>query len=127
MPGKHLFEYAVVRVVPRVEREEFLNVGLVLYCKKQRYLQTAFHLDKERLQILSPQLDLDEVQAYLTAFEKISKGAKDGGPIAKLDLPSRFRWLTATRSTVVQVSKTHVGLCEDLEKAKQRLFEQLVL
>src|SRR5690349_1251710 len=127
MQGKHLFEYAVIRVVPRVEREEFLNVGLVLYCKKQRYLQTAFHLDKERLQILFPQLDLHEVQAYLAAFEKISKGDRDGGPIAKLDLPSRFRWLTATRSTVVQVSKTHVGLCEDLEKAKQRLFEQLVL
>lgn len=127
MPGKHLFEYAVVRVVPRVEREEFLNVGLVLYCKQQRYLQTVFHLDRDRLQTLFPALDIDEVQAYLTAFEKISQGSKDGGPIAKLDLPSRFRWLTATRSTVVQVSKTHVGFCDDLEKAKQKLFEQLVL
>jgi hypothetical protein len=127
MPGKHLFEYAVIRVVPRVEREEFLNVGLVLYCKQQRYLQTVFHLDRERLRTLYPELDIDEVQAYLTAFEKISKGSKDGGPIARLDLPSRFRWLTATRSTVVQVSKTHVGMCDDLEKAKQKLFEQLVL
>lgn len=127
MPEKHLFEYAVIRVVPRVEREEFLNVGLVLYCKKQRYLQTLFHLDKGRLLCFSPNLDVTEIEAYLNAFEKISKGSKDGGPIAKLDLPSRFRWLTATRSTVVQVSKTHPGLCDDLEKAKQRLFEELVL
>lgn len=126
MPGKHLFEYAVVRVVPRVEREEFLNLGLVLYCKKQRYLQTIFHLNKERLQAFAPNLDIDEVQAYLTAFEKVSKGGKDGGAIAQLDLPSRFRWLTATRSTVVQVSKTHVGFCDDLDKALQDLFEQLV-
>ncbi|WP_121353668.1 DUF3037 domain-containing protein [Flavisolibacter nicotianae] len=127
MPGKHLFEYAVVRVVPKVEREEFLNVGIVLYCKQHRYLHTFFHLDEERLKAFAPSLDLAEVQAYLAAFEKISQGAKDGGPIAKLDLPSRFRWLTATRSTIVQVSKTHVGLCEDLEKAGQKLLEQLVL
>jgi len=127
MPGKHLFEYAVVRVVPRVEREEFLNVGLVLYCKQQRYLQTVFYLDDNRLPLLYPQLDLDEIKSYLIAFARISQGSADGGPIAKLDLPSRFRWLTATRSTVIQVSKTHVGLCDDLEKTTQRLFEQLVL
>jgi hypothetical protein len=127
MPGKHLFEYAVIRVVPRVEREEFLNVGLVLFCKQQRYLQTLFHLDKERLQAFSPVLDINEVQDYLNAFEKVSRGSKDGGPIAKLDLPSRFRWLTATRSTVVQVSKTHPGMCDDLDKALQKLFAQFVL
>lgn len=126
MPGKHLFEYAVIRIVPRVEREEFLNAGIVLFCKQQRYLQTQFHLDGERLQALAPSLDLEEVQRYLTAFEKISKGYKDGGPIASLDVPSRFRWLTATRSTVVQVSKVHPGLCDDLEAALQKLFEQLV-
>lgn len=127
MQEKHLFEYAVIRVVPKVEREEFLNVGLVLYCKKQKYLQTVFHLDKERLKAFSPALDTREIEEHLTAFEKVSNGSIDGGPIAKLDLPSRFRWLTATRSTVVQVSKTHPGLCDDLEKAKGRLFEELVL
>ena len=127
MPEKHLFEYAVIRVVPRVEREEFLNVGLVLYCKQRRFLETIFHLDKERLQAFSPNLDIQEIEDYLNAFEKISKGSKDGGPIAQLDLPSRFRWLTATRSTIVQVSKTHPGMCGDLEKAKQRLFAELVL
>ena len=127
MPGKHLFEYAVIRVVPRVEREEFLNVGLVLYCKQKRFLETVFHLDKDRIKAFSPKLDIQEIEAYLNAFEKISKGDKNGGPIAQLDLPSRFRWLTATRSTIVQVSKTHPGLCDDLEKAKQRLFAELVL
>lgn len=127
MPGKHLFEYAVVRVVPRVEREEFVNVGIVLYCKQQRYLKTRFHLPKERLLALCPSLDMEEVQDYLTAFEKISAGSKEGGPIARLDLPSRFRWLTATRSTVVQSSKIHPGMCDDLDKALEKLFGQLVL
>ena len=127
MPGKHLFEYAVVRVVPRVEREEFVNVGIVLYSKQQRYLKARFHINKERLLTLCPTLDIDDVQAYLTAFEKITSGTADGGPIAKLDPPSRFRWLTATRSTVVQASKIHPGMCDDLDKALEKLFVQLVV
>lgn len=126
MQEQHLFEYAVIRVVPRVEREEFMNVGIVLYCKKQRYLQVRVHLDKERLQTFCPAIDTSIVQAYLSAFEKVSKGTKDGGPIAMLDFPSRFRWLTATRSTVIQVSKTHVGLCDDLDKTLQKLFVEQV-
>ncbi len=126
MPGKHLYEYAVIRVVPRVEREEFINVGVVLFCKQQRYLKTAFHVNNDRLLALCPQLDLAEVQAYLAAFEKISQGEKTAGPIAALDLPSRFRWLTATRSTVVQASKIHPGLTADLDALLERLFRQLV-
>jgi hypothetical protein len=127
MPGKHLFEYAVIRVMPRVEREEFVNVGIVLFCKQQRFLKTVFHLDSERLLSLYPALDISEIKNYLEAFDKVGKGTKDGGPIAKLDLPSRFRWLTATRSTVVQSSKIHPGLCDDLDGALQKLFVQLVL
>lgn len=127
MPGKHLFEYAVIRVVPRVEREEFVNVGIVLFCKQQRYLKTRFRMDKERLLSLFPSLDLADVKSYLDAFEKVASGDKDGGPIARLDLPSRFRWLTATRSTVVQSSKIHPGLCDDLDKAIEKLFHQLVV
>jgi hypothetical protein len=126
MPGKHLFEYAVIRVVPRVEREEFINVGVVLFCKQQRYLKAVFHLHEERLLALCPTLDIAEIKAYLDAFEKISRGEKDGGAIARLDLPSRFRWLTATRSTVVQSSKIHPGFCDDLDAALERLFQQLV-
>jgi hypothetical protein len=127
MQGKHLFEYAVIRVVPRVEREEFINVGVVLFCKQQRYLETAFHLQENRLHSFCPALDITEIKTYLEAFEKISKGTKDGGRIAQLDLPSRFRWLTATRSTVVQSSKIHPGFCDDLDVALEKLFQQLVM
>lgn len=127
MPGKHLFEYAVIRVVPRVEREEFINVGVVLFCKQQRYLKTVFQLHEERLRSFCPALDTTEVKAYLDAFEKISRGDKEGGRIAQLDLPSRFRWLTATRSTVVQSSKIHPGFCDDLDVALEKLFQQLVV
>ena len=126
MPGKHLFEYAVIRVVPRVEREEFINVGVVLFCKRQRYLKTAFHLPERRLLALCPAADVFEIKAYLEAFEKISRGTIDGGPIARLDLPSRFRWLTATRSTVVQSSKIHPGFCDELDVTLESLFQQLV-
>lgn len=127
MQGNHLFEYAVIRVMPRVEREEFLNVGVVLYCKQQRFLQMLFMLDETRLKALCDKLDVTELQGYLLAFEKICNGEKDGGPIAKMDMASRFRWLTAMRSTVVQTSRVHPGLCEDAKQSLQKLYEQLVL
>lgn len=127
MPGKHLFEYAVIRVVPRVEREEFLNVGVILYCKDKKFLQAVYTVNKVRLSALCGGLDCNEVEEYLRSFDKICRGAKDGGPIAQLDLPSRFRWLTATRSTVVQCSRVHPGLCDDPAEMLQRLYGQLVL
>jgi hypothetical protein len=126
MQGKHLFEYAVIRIVPRVEREEFLNVGIILYSQQQKYLQCMFSLDEERLSAFS-EIDIAEVQEHLHAFERICKGEKESGPIGKLDLPSRFRWLTATRSTIVQTSKVHSGFCTDLEEALKKLHAQLVL
>jgi len=127
MPENQLFEYAVIRVVPRVEREEFLNVGVILYCPKQKFLKTLFNLDVDRLQIFSPHLDLGEVEEHLRAFEQIALGSPAAGPIGKLDTASRFRWLTATRSTVVQSSKVHPGLCSDPPAALIRLYNQLVL
>lgn len=127
MQDNHLFEYAVIRVMPRVEREEFLNVGVILYCKKQQFLQTRFTLDPARLNVFSPYIDLEEVAAYLAAFERICKGGKTAGPIGLLDMASRFRWLTATRSTVVQTSKVHPGFCNQPEVALTRLHAQLVL
>lgn len=127
MQEKDLFEYAVIRVVPRVEREEFLNVGVVLYCAKKRFLQVAFNLDESRLAAFSPELDIGEVKAYLCAFELICQGAAAGGKIAKIPIAERFRWLTATRSTVVQTSKVHPGFCGDPVEMLQRLFMQLVL
>ncbi len=127
MPENHLFEYAVIRVVPKVEREEFLNVGVILYCPKQKFLQTLFNLDVDRLQIFSTHLDLGEVEEHLRAYEQIAAGGPGAGPIGKLDIASRFRWLTATRSTVVQSSKVHPGLCSDPPAALVRLYNQLVL
>jgi hypothetical protein len=127
MQDKHLFEYAVIRIVPRVEREEFINVGVVLFCKKQKFLQALCHLDKTRLRALAPAIDVDEVESHLQSFVRISQGGADAGPIGKLDEASRFRWLTAVRSTVVQTSRVHPGFCSDLPGALHRLHEQLVL
>lgn len=127
MQEKHLFEYAVIRVVPRVEREEFLNAGVILYCRQQKFLQAIITLNKDRLQAFSAATDIQEVEAYLAAFECISRGGKNAGPIGLLDIASRFRWLTATRSTIVQASKVHPGFSEDPQKALIKLHEQLVL
>jgi hypothetical protein len=127
MHEKYLFEYAVIRIVPKVEREEFLNVGIILYCKDQRFLQTMYTLNEERLRALDANADIDEIKAYLQAFEKISRGAREGGPIAQLDIASRFRWLTAQRSTILQTSRVHPGFCKNPQEALIRLHEQLVL
>jgi hypothetical protein len=127
MQDNHLFEYAIIRVVPRVEREEFLNVGVILYSKQLRFLQTVYTLDEKRLQALFPDIDITEVKKHLEAFEKISLGDKDGGPIAALDIASRFRWLTAKRSTVLQTSVVHPGFCKDADETLQRLHRQLVV
>lgn len=127
MQGKHLFEYAIIRIVPRVEREEFLNAGVILYCKDLKFLDTKYSVDKEKLNALCTEIDCDEVEEHLRSFERISKGLKAGGPIASLDLASRFRWLTATRSTIIQTSKVHPGFCEDPKETLDKLYSQLVL
>ena len=127
MQGQHLFEYAVIRVVPRVEREEFINVGVVLYCADKKFLQAIYTLDTGRMKCFSTKPDMDELQEHLCMFEQVCKGSKEGGPIALLDAASRFRWLTATRSTVVQCSKVHPGLCTDPSETLERLHAQLVL
>ena len=127
MQGKYLFEYAIIRIVPRVEREEFLNTGVILYCRDRKFLQCIYTINKEKVNALCGDVDCHEVDEHLHSFERICKGTKDGGPIAALDLASRFRWLTATRSTVVQTSRVHPGFCNDPQETLQKLFEQLVL
>jgi hypothetical protein len=126
MQEKHLFEYAVIRVMPRVEREEFLNVGVVVYCPAQNFLQTIYELDEQRLHALCEELDIEELENYLKAFTQVCTGGEQGGAIGKLTITSRFRWLTATRSTVVQTSKVHLGLCTDAGETLRRLHTQLV-
>ncbi len=127
MQQNHLFEYAVIRIVPKVEREEFLNAGVIIYCGKHNFLQTMYNLDEERLRAFCSVADSSELLQNLEAFERICKGDSNAGPIAKLDFPARFRWLTATRSTIVQTSKVHPGFCTNPQETLMRLYTQLVL
>ncbi|MDX5421375.1 MAG: DUF3037 domain-containing protein [Hymenobacteraceae bacterium] len=126
MQEKHLFEYAVIRVVPCVEREEFINVGVIVYCASQKFLKTKCDVNEERLRAFSDKLDMEELRERLRAFDRICAGGKDGGTIGALPIASRFRWLTATRSTVVQTSPVHPGLCADPQETLEKLFNQLV-
>lgn len=127
MHDKNLFDYAVIRVVPRVEREEFINVGVILYCKVERFLEAKYQLDTKRLLAFSPELDLDCVSENLKAIEQICMGKKEGGAIAELDLASRFRWMTSTRSTIIQMSKVHPGYTSNAAETLEKLYQELVL
>ena len=131
MQEKYLFEYAVIRVVPRVEREEFLNVGVILFCSKQKFLKALCKLEEKKIAALYgssvDEPEIEDIKENLNSFGKIAEGGKDAGPIGRLDMPSRFRWLTATRSTVLQTSKVHPGFCEDPQQTLGRLFNQLVV
>ncbi len=124
---QHLYEYAVVRIVPKVQREEFVNTGIILYCKKERYLKTRFTLNEKRLVCFCEETDIAEVRSHLLSFEEIAAGSIKGGPIARLDIASRFRWLTAVRSTIIQSSKVHVGFSGNLDDTLERLHAKLVL
>lgn len=126
MQEKLLFEYAVIRIVPMVEREEFINVGVVLYCPKQKFLQAMFELDEQRIRALSPKTDIADVKKYLCAFVAICNGEPNAGPIGKLPMAERFRWLTAMRSTIVQTSRVHPGLCTDAKQMLEQLYAQMV-
>ena len=127
MQESHLFEYAVIRVVPRVEREEFINVGVILFCSKQKFLKATLELNEKRLKALCHTIDIAELQEYINSFIRICEGGAQGGPIGKLSMAERFRWLTATRSTVIQTSKVHPGLCGDATETLGRLYKELVL
>jgi hypothetical protein len=125
MPDKQVFEYAVIRVVPRVERGEFLNVGVIILVKATGFLGIRYRLDHALLQALFPQLDLEDLACHLQSFQKICSGQISGGPIAALDAPSRFRWLTAKRSTIIQCSEVHPGLTTDGRLTLDKLFEEM--
>ncbi|MCB0521899.1 MAG: DUF3037 domain-containing protein [Lewinellaceae bacterium] len=127
MQERDLYEYAVIRLMPRVEREEFLNVGVILLCKKRDFLEVLYEVNLERLRAFSPDSNVEEVKAHLEALARIAAADPTAGPIAQLDAAGRFRWLTAQRSTVLQASKVHPGLCTDPKGILERLFRQLVL
>jgi hypothetical protein len=127
VPAPSSFDYAVIRVVPRVERAEFVNAGVVLFCLQQDYLAARVEVDLPRLAALWPGTDLALVGRHLAAVPRICAGAADGGPIARLSRRERFHWLVAPRSTIIQVSPVHSGLCESPDLALDHLFRQMVL
>lgn len=126
MQEDKIYEYAIIRLVPKVEREEFFNVGLIMFSKKEKFIRVEFHVCEEKFKLMHNTLDYNEVCRSLKNFEKIAAGEKDGGPIALLDIPERFRWLTAVRSAIIQTSRPHPGKSKNLDQTFTRLFEELV-
>jgi hypothetical protein len=126
MPALHSYDYALVRVVPRVERGEFVNVGVVLFSRSRRYLCAKIEVDRERLLALAPELDLAEIEEYLAAIPRVCLGGEEAGPIGRLSPAERFHWLVAPRSTVIQPSPVHSGLSADPEAALEDLMNDLV-
>ncbi len=127
MKEKHLYEYAVIRIMPVIEREEFQNMGIILFCKKAEFIEVHYTVNEEKLHSFSPELDISQIEMNMQSFVKIAKGMDEGGPLALLDIASRFRWLTAFRSSAIQTSRPHPGLCVDLVETAKRLFEEIVL
>lgn len=126
MPAPPSFDYAAIRIVPRVEREEFLNAGIILFCPERKFLGVRTRLDEGRVRALWPSIDLDEIRRHVEAFVRVAEGAPDGGPIARLSQRERFHWLVAPRSTIIQVSAVHSGICEQPVEKLEQLFERLV-
>ncbi|HVU45739.1 MAG TPA: DUF3037 domain-containing protein [Terracidiphilus sp.] len=120
------FDYAIVRVVPRVEREEFINAGVIVFCLEKRYLDARIRLDESRLKALWPEVDVALVREHLSAIPRICAGDASAGPIAGLSQRERFHWLVAARSTMIQTSPTHTGLCEGTEDLLDRLEKQFL-
>lgn len=121
----YIYEYAVIRYVPRVEREEFVNVGLVMMCKSRRWLRAVVCVDHERIRALYPDADLSVLERQLDSFIQISEG-RSSSPVAGLEAHERFRWLTAVRSASIATSRPHPGISRDLDKQFELLVEELI-
>ena len=127
MSKVEVYEYAVIRVLPKVEREEFLNVGVILYSRHKSFLDMMVHIDEDRLLAFSKDLDIDMIKEYLDAWDAVCKGDEAGGAIGKMEMHLRFRWLTASRSTIIQSSDVHPGRSDDPQGVLGQLFKKLVL
>jgi hypothetical protein len=125
-PPRDVFQYAVIRVVPRVERGEQVNVGVILLCRGRRYLGARIALDEPRLAAVAPDLDLAMVRSHLDAIERIAAGDPSAGPIARLEPAERFHWLVSPASTIIQPSEVHTGLSDDPARELDDLVEKLV-
>ncbi len=127
MPALLSFDYAILRVVPRVEREEFVNAGVVLFCRERDYLEARVSLDAARLRALHPGADLALIEQHLAAVPRIAAGGEQAGPIGRLSQRERFHWLVAPRSTLIQLSPVHSGMCEEPARALEQLLASVVL
>ena len=126
MPAPASYDYAVIRVVPRVEREEFVNVGVIVSCPAQDFLDCRIELDEARLRALDPNVDLALVRRHLAVIPEICRGGEQAGPIGKLTARERFRWLIAARSTIIQASPAHTGRCTDPPALMEHLLDTMV-
>lgn len=127
MQERHLYEYAVIRVLPKVEREEFINVGVILFSKRKKFIGIKYFINKEKLALFSDEIDFEFIETSLKTFEKICRNSSSGGSIASLDIAERFRWITAVKSSCIQTSRLHPGFSTDLNETLNRLFQELVL
>jgi len=126
MPARSSYDYAVIRVVPRVEREEFVNVGVLVSCPQAGLLVAGIELDQARLRALDPSVDVEAVRLHLQAIERICQGGRDAGPIGQLPARARFHWLTAKRSSIIQTSPVHLGRCLHAGNAVEHLMDRMV-
>src|SRR5919206_4808378 len=126
MPALASYDYASVRVVPRVDREEFVNAGVILFCRARDFLAARVELDASRVRALFPGADLATIEDHLLAIPRICAGGHGSGPIGALSQRERFHWLVAPRSTVLQISPVHAGVCDDPARALDHLFERMV-
>ncbi|SFT51044.1 Protein of unknown function [Lishizhenia tianjinensis] len=127
MQSKEKFEYAIIRLVPRVEREEFFNIGVLLFCKRKKFLKMKVHVDARKIACFNTPVDCEKVKSYLEGWQKVCEGGRSGGRIGEMELTDRFRWLAASRSSIIQTSMMHTGLTQDPEKTLDLLFEETVL
>ena len=126
MQDKLLYEYAVIRYVPRIEREEFINVGLIMMCKRKKWLRSELKIDRKKLSAYDSPLTADERETQLSEFKLIGERCPGSGPMGQLEAEERFRWLTAVKSCVIQTSRPHAGLTDDLDSTFDRLLSELV-
>ncbi len=129
MPDRYTYDYAIIRVVPRVEREEFINAGVIVSCPARGFLAARIELDEQRLRALDPTLEaeaLQTIRAHLAAIPAICAGGEPAGPIGQLSQRERFHWLVAPRSTIIQTSPVHTGRCQDPAAVLERLLETMV-
>ena len=127
MPTPASFDYAVLRLVPRVEREEFINAGVVVFCLEKRYLAARIRLDAERMKALWPDADVEFAREHLEGLRRICEGDPTAGPIARLSQRERFHWIVSPRSTIIQPSPVHTGVCDGTDDLLDRLEKQFLI